>query len=105
MQAGGVRELGCQVPEAFVRLVRLSNGLQINNAYLKKAEHLVPDNLDSQYRHAIILGDAGNVDEYIYDMQDHQFHTAPMGFPDERYATFLTLEDMILAILQQQQVL
>ena len=105
MQAAATRALGCHVPAAFVRLLRLSNGLQINSAYFKTAEQLVPENLDCPRQHVIILGNAGNVEEYIYDTQDHQFHITTMGFPAERYATFATLEAMIHAILHQQQVL
>ena len=105
MQEAAQREWGEPVPDAYTALLRLSNGVQVNSAYFKAAEHLVPDNLDAFRPEVIVLGNSGNVDEFVFDRRDRKFHTITMGFPDERLATFGTLEELLLAVLREQQVL
>lgn len=46
MQASARQDLGEQVPDGYAALLRLTDGVQINGAYFKSAEHLVPENLD-----------------------------------------------------------
>lgn len=104
MQAAAVRDLGRRVPEEYERLLRVTNGIQINNAYFKPAEHLVPDNLDVPMPEVIVLGNAGNVDQYVYDHRDRRFAAINMGFPDERYATFETFADLLVEVLKLEDV-
>ena len=99
------RELGANVPESFLRLLKTTNGVQINGAYFKEAENLVTDNVDYSRPEVILLGNAGNVAEYVFDRRDQRFHTINMGFPDERFAAFATFDEMLLAVLKDQQVL
>lgn len=56
MQTAAKKDLGEPVPEEFVALLRISNGVQINGAYFKEAENLVPENLDVVCEEVIILG-------------------------------------------------
>jgi len=46
LQAGAKQHLGAEVPESYVLLLRMTNGVQINGADFKTAEHLVLENLD-----------------------------------------------------------
>jgi hypothetical protein len=105
LQAAAKRDLGEEVPAAFVRLLRLTNGVQINGTYFKEAENLVSENLDVDLAGVIILGNDGSTAQYVFDKRDRQFHTINMGFPDERFASYPTFEDLLLAVLREQQVL
>jgi hypothetical protein len=105
MQAAAVRDLGRPVPEEYERLLRVTNGVQINNAYFKSAEGLVPENLDVPMPEVIVLGNAGNVDHYVYDPRDQLFAAINMGFPDERYATFVTFADLLVEVMKLEDVL
>jgi hypothetical protein len=104
LQAAAERELGEAVPESFVRLFRVTNGVQINGAFFKEAENLVLENLDVPRPEIIALGNEGNMVEYVYDKRDRRFHTIVMGFPDEQLATFTDFNDMLMAVLREQQV-
>lgn len=46
MQVAAKRDLGEPIPDAYVALLRIANGIQIQGAYFKEAENLVPENLD-----------------------------------------------------------
>jgi hypothetical protein len=104
LQAAARQHLGEEVPESYIRLLRLTNGLQINGAYFKEAENLVLENLDVTHPEIIVLGNSGNVVEYVFDKRDRRFHTINMGFPDERFASFQTFEEMLSTVLTEQQV-
>ena len=104
MQAAAKRELGEPVPQSYVSLLRLSNGIQINGAYFKSAEHLVPENMDVPRPTVIVLGDGGSLCEYVYDRRVRRFHTTNMGFEDEVFEAFDTFEGMLIQILKEQQV-
>ena len=102
LQRDAGARLGAQVPESFVRLLRLTNGAQINGAFFKEAEHLVLDNLDVPRPDVIGLGNAGNVDEYLFDTRDRHFHIATFGFADERVASFQTFEELLVRVFRDQ---
>jgi len=105
MQEAARKDLGEPVPEEYSEVLRFSNGAQINGAYCESAEHLVPDNLDVLRPEIILLGNEGNVAEFVFDRRDRKFHTIHMGFPDERYASFETFAEMLTAVLHEQQTL
>ena len=102
MQASAKRDLGGSVPEGYVNLLRATNGVQINGAYFKEAENLVLENLDLGRPEVMVLGTDGGMAEYIFDTRDRRFHTINMGFPDERFASFDTFEELLLAVLKEQ---
>jgi hypothetical protein len=104
MQAAARRDLGQPVPEAYVTLLQFTNGLQMNGAYFKSAEHLVAENLDLRQTEVIVLGTAGNVSDFVYDSRDQQFHTTIFGFRDERLATFGSLATLLTAVMREQQI-
>jgi hypothetical protein len=105
MQAAASRELGDAVPGGYLALLRASNGLQINGAYFKEAENLVPENLDAPREAVIVLGNQGNVSECVFDRRDGRFHIVAMGAEDERLASFDTFAEMLLAVMRDEQVL
>jgi hypothetical protein len=88
LQVAARQRLGDPVPESYLRLLRLTNGVQVNNATFKTAEHLVLENLDVTHPEIIVLGSSGNMVEYVFDKRDRRFHTITMGFPDQREASF-----------------
>lgn len=63
------------------------------------------ENLDVPRPAIIVLGSAGNLDEFVYDRRDAQFHIITMGYPDERIASFDTFDALLEAVLREQQVL
>lgn len=81
MQTKAQRELGQLVPKEYVALLRLTNGLQINNVLFKKAEELV------------------------FDGRDRRFHIANLGSPNERFSSFDSLAALLVEALREQQVL
>jgi hypothetical protein len=103
MQTAARRELGEDVPDGFVRLLTITNGLQINGAYFKEAENLVLENLDVPHPEIIVLGSEGNMAEYVFDKRDRRFHIINMGFPDERFTSFDSFEEMLLGVMKEQQ--
>jgi hypothetical protein len=105
MQEAARRDLGEPVPEEYAALLRVANGVQINGAYFKSAENLVPENLDVLRREIIVLGTEGNMAELVFDLRDRQFHTINMGFPDERFESFGSFAELLAVVLQEQQVL
>lgn len=104
MQAAAKRDLGEGLPEGYVALLRLSNGVQINGAYFKEAENLVAENLDLAQPDVIVLGLDGGLAEYIFDKRDRRFHIVQFGFPDERSASFDTFDELLGAVLREQGV-
>ena len=103
LQRDARTRLGAQVPESFVRLLRLTNGVQINGAFFKEAENLVLENLDVPRPDVIVLGNAGNVDEYVFDTRDRHFHIVTFGFEDERLASFRTFEELLVRVFKSQE--
>jgi hypothetical protein len=103
LQRDARQELGEEVPESFVRLLRLTNGVQINGAFFKEAENLVLENLDVPRPDVIVLGNAGNVEQYVFDKRDRRFHTVNFGFEDERLASFQSFEELLLSVFRDQQ--
>jgi hypothetical protein len=104
LQSDARQHLGLEVPASYLRMLRLTDGVQINGASFKKAEHLVLENLDVPRPEIIVLGSSGNVAEYVFDKRDGRFHTINMGFPDERFASFQTFEEMLSMVMREQQV-
>jgi hypothetical protein len=105
MQEAARRNLGEPVPDEYAALLRVTNGVQVNGAYFKSAEHLVPENLDVHRPEIIVLGTEGNMAEFVFDRRDRRFHTINMGSPDERFASFGSFAELMAAVLQEQQVL
>jgi len=105
MQAAAKRDLGEPVPPAYVALLRIANGVQIQGAFFKEAENLVPENLDVNHPEIIVLGNDGNMAYYVFDKRDRRFHTINLGFPDERFESYDSFEEMLIGVLKEQQVL
>jgi hypothetical protein len=104
MQAAAKRDLGEPVPEAYVALLRIANGAQIQGAFFKEAENLVSENLDINHPEIIVLGNDGNMAYYAFDKRDRRFHTINLGFPDERFEPYDSFEDMLIGVLKEQGV-
>lgn len=105
MQTAAKRNLGEVVPDAYVAFLRITNGVQINGAYFKEAENLVPENLDIDHPEFIVLGNDGNMAYYVFDKRDRRFHTINLGFPDERFESYDSFDEMLIGVLEEQQEL
>jgi SMI1 / KNR4 family (SUKH-1) len=104
MQAAAKRDLGEPVPDSYVALLRIANGMQIQGAVFKEAENLVPENLDINHPEVIVLGNDGNMAYYVFDKRDRRFHTINLGFPDERFESYDSFEEMLIGVLKEQGV-
>jgi hypothetical protein len=104
MQEAARQHLGEAVPDGYEALLRVSDGAQVNGAYFKPAEHLVPENLDVLRPEVIVLGNSGNTAEFVFDRRDRRFHIINMGFPDERFSSFESFTGLLAAVLCEQQV-
>src|SRR3989442_1117411 len=74
MQAAARRDLGEPIPDGYVALLRMTNGVQVSGAYFKAAEHLVPENLDVPRPEVIVLGNSGSHTEFVFDLRDRRCH-------------------------------
>jgi hypothetical protein len=104
MQDEARKELGELVPDEYIALLKVTDGVQINGAYFKSAENLVPENLDVPRVEIIVLGNAGNNSEFVFDRRDRRFHTINMGFADERFASFDTFAELLVTVVREQGV-
>lgn len=104
MQEAAKRDLGEPVPDSYVALLKISNGIAIQGACFKEAENLVPENLDLDHKEVIVLGNDGNMAYYVFDKRDRRFHTINLGYPDERFESYDSLEDMLIGVLKEQGV-
>ena len=66
-------KFGFTIPQSFICLLKLSNGIQINSGFFKKAENLIAENFDRESPR-IVLGNSGNVEAYIFDLRDSRFY-------------------------------
>ena len=96
------KEFGFTIPRSFIRLLKISNGIQINSVFFKEAENLIAENLDLESPEVIVLGNSGNVEAYIFDRRDSKFHTVNFFNFAEKFATYATFEAMLLAIIRVQ---
>lgn len=104
MQADAMRHLGRAVPGEYELLLRVTNGVQINGAYFKSAEDLVPENIDVAMPEIIVLGNRGNIDHLVYDHRDQRYATINMGFRDERFAVFERFADLLVEVMRLEDV-
>jgi hypothetical protein len=105
LQEDSKRELGNEVPSSYIDLLRISNGMQLNGAFFNNAENLVLDNLDAEREEIVILGYEGNMAWFVFDKRDGRYHTINMGYPDERFSSYDTFNEMLLAVLKEQQII
>jgi hypothetical protein len=105
MQMAACRDLGEPVPEDYITFLRVTNGVQINGAYFKSAEDLVPENLDVPRPELIVLGNEGNMVELVFDRRDRRYYTIAMGSLGERFADYDSFGELLADILREQQVL
>jgi len=104
MQSAAKRDLGEPVPDAYVALLRIANGMQIQGAFFKEAENLVSENLDINHPEIIVLGNDGSMAYYVFDKRDRRYHTINLGFPDERFESYDSFEEMLIGVLKEQGV-
>ena len=102
LQLAAKKEFGVAIPQSFICLLKLSNGIQINTAFFKQAENLIADNLDFKSPEVIVLGNSGNVEAYIFDRRDGKFYAVNIFNFDERFESYATFEAMLSAIMQAQ---
>lgn len=105
MQGHSQRDLGEVVPEEYVALLRITNGLQINGAYFKEAENLVAENLELRHPEIFVLGDDGGMSWQAFDRRDRRFHTINFGFPDEQVDSYDNFGALLLNVLKEQQAI
>ena len=104
MQAEARTALGGPVPAGYLDLLRRTDGVQVNGAYFTSAGGLVAENLDVPYPGVVVLGHAGNVDEFLFDLDDGRLHTVVMGSPRDRLASFESFGDLLASVLRDQDV-
>jgi hypothetical protein len=105
MQLSAKQELGEPVPPEYEKLLRITNGVQINGAYFKDAHTLVDDNLDLELPEVIVLGNEGNVVHFVFDRRDRHFHTIGFASPGERFESYDSFEEMLIGVLKEQHAI
>jgi len=63
------------------------------------------EKLDVPRPEIIVPGDQRNTVQNDFVRRDRRFHRINMGFPDEPFESFDTFEELLLAVMRNQQVL
>ncbi len=98
------QQLKLTLPSEYAELLKHSNGLQMNNAYLWGTLDLLERNqeLAMASKGWLILGDQGSLDLYAYSPQDHLY--AVLDFTGDVVEEYVTLEKLIQAMMEAQEL-
>ena len=121
---GARAEFAFEVPDDYVRLLRLTDGLQTQSGYIHGAEAFLEYNSDHWCRDITtsqkgdvltvrfdakapsdrippafaLIGDEGNMEWFVYMLQPPEYRVTTMGFADEVHERFQGLGELLLRL-------
>ncbi|WP_146168174.1 SMI1/KNR4 family protein [Pseudomonas mangrovi] len=104
LQTVAASQLPGAIPDGYIRFLRVTNGAQIENALFESTDDLISLNLDRNYDSSIFLGGSGNINEYVFDLADHQYHIANLGRPSEKLESFDSFENLLSSVIAGQSI-
>lgn len=102
VKVSAAENLGLALPEDYLRFLRQSNGIQIENVSFEGTDNLIDHNLVVGYSGMIAVGYDGNVVEYLFKGAQKQYFAVSFGHPEEIIASFDNFENLIAYVLTQQ---
>jgi hypothetical protein len=104
-------ELGETSAEWYMRLLRLTDGLQIDNSFLESAHDFIATNLeyraiDPAFHRYLIFGHSGTVDMYVYDKERAEQRFCAVGFynVEDVYEAYTSIEELLIRLLNAESV-
>lgn len=101
-------ELG-ESADWYVSLLRLTNGLQIDNSIFESARNFIETNLEQRAMDPVlsrylIFGHSGNVDLYVYDKERREQRFCAVNFfsVEEVYEAYNSLEELLVRLLNTE---
>jgi hypothetical protein len=104
-------ELGEKSAEWYLRLLRLTDGLQIDNSFFESAHDFIEINreyraMDPAFHRYLIFGHNGNVDTYVYDKGRAEQRFCAVGFysVEDVYEAYSSIEELLVSLLNAESV-
>jgi hypothetical protein len=104
-------KLGEKSAEWYLNLLRLTDGLQIDNSLFESADDFIETNLEHRAMNAVfnrylIFGHSGNVDMYVYDKEQAEQQFCVVGFysVQDVYQEYFSIEDLLVSLLDAESV-
>jgi hypothetical protein len=104
-------KLGEATAEWYLSLLRLTNGLQINNSFFESADDFIEINLehramDAIFNRYLIFGHSGNIDLYVYDKKRTERQFCVVGFysVQDIYEEYFNIEELLAKLLNAELV-
>ena len=104
-------KLGEKSAEWYLNLLRLTDGLQIDNSLFESADDFIETNLEHRAMNAVfnrylILGHKGNVDMYVYDKERAEQQFCVVGFysVQDVYQEYSSIEKLLVSLLDAESV-
>lgn len=95
--------------EWYVRLLSVTNGLQIDNSIFESSHDFIETNLEHRametaLRRYLIFGHNGNVDMYVYDKERAEQPFCIVGFfsAEDVYEVYSSIEGLLTALLDAE---
>lgn len=102
-------KLGEKSAEWYLSLLRVTDGLQIDNSIFESAHDFIETNLehralDSTFNRYLIFGHNGNVDMYVYDKERVEQRFCVVGFysVEDVYEVYFSIEELLTSLLNAE---
>lgn len=102
IQVSAAENLALALPEDYLRFLRQSNGMQIENVSFEGTDTLIDHNLAVGYCDMIAVGHDGNVVEYLFKGAQKRYFAVAFGHPEEVIASFDNFENVVAYVIAQQ---
>jgi hypothetical protein len=99
--------LGHNLPEGYIELLRMSNGVQINNAVIESASAVIELNTElratnQEYVGYLVLGYQGNMEHYVFNHARKTFQTVNFFSVGEVFETYVSFNELLSGIINAQ---
>jgi hypothetical protein len=104
-----LEQLSDQVPAGYLTLLKLTDGVQINNAVIHNGKDFLEENSElraqfPKYRQYLSLGYQGNMDRYLFNKGARRFEVTNFFNPEEVVDAFDSFEALLAYLLKRQEV-
>lgn len=97
-------EFGSDLPADYTSFLRISDGLQVENALFMGAADVAALNSDAPVESMFRIGEAGNLDDFLFDVRTRKFVIVPIGRPSEVHSAHDTFWELLKTVRDQQGV-
>ena len=98
---------GQNLPEDYIELLRISNGIQINNAVIESANLLIESNSElrasnPEYVDYLVFGYQGNMEHYVLNHAKKAFQTVNFFSVTDVFASYASFDELLSSIANAQ---